>query len=219
MANPKQISPWSAALIGGIVGAATTIVGATWVVRGYIDEIAKNTEHEIGVLAREHDRKIDELAKENDVRATEISESVKVIKGFLKEKFPEFSNFARKESLSIFEREVTENLGVVGAQTSVGTLNRIDPKAQLVALESKENQTENFKVPPEAEVWVYSPNLRRVRRLSSLSGLENLPAGTAVVVYYTERGSSGREVRRIVVGAKGGNLEQIAPNAGGQLRP
>jgi hypothetical protein len=111
---------------------------------------------------------------------------------FLREKHPDFKNFARKESLSSFDKEVTRLFIIPpDAQRSVGTLNRIDPKSRLIAVENVENRTQSFHVPPEVHVWMWVPTLRRMHRVS---GLVDIPLGSAVQVVY---GPSG-EVRRIV---------------------
>lgn len=136
---------------------------------------------------------LDAIDAKSDVRATEISDRLKVIEGFLREKYPEFSNFARKESLSRFDKEIARLIVIpADAQRSVGTLNRIDPLGRLIAVENTENLTESFHITSGTQLWVWVPNLRRVRRVSGLVGI---PLGSAVVVVYAP---SGREARSVV---------------------
>jgi hypothetical protein len=150
--------------------------------------------------------RLDSIEAKNDVRATEVSGRLKVIEGFLREKHPEFSNFARRESLLRLKQDVAQALSLPAAQTTVGTFERFDPKTRLISLQGKERQTESYQLSPETEVWVYIPKLRRVRRLSVPSDLlvtkiANLPVGTAVIVHTG--GPSNQQVLGIVLPAEG----------------
>src|SRR5260370_37809649 len=80
---------------------------------------------------------IDAIDAKDEVRAAEIFDRLRVIEGFLREKVPDVKNFARKESLSSFDKEVTRLFIIPpDAQRSVGTLNRIDPKSRVIAVEN-----------------------------------------------------------------------------------
>ncbi len=142
--------------------------------------------------------KIDAVDKDESTRAIQISAQLKLIEGFLREKYPEFSNFVKKESLSRLVKEVSPFVVVPpGAQQSSGTLN---PQSDVhsIALETNADQNENLQVPSGVEVWMYIPTLRRVRLISGAAASGILIAairnGSPAVVVY---GRSDRKVKRI----------------------
>jgi hypothetical protein len=118
---------------------------------------------------------------------------VKVIEGFLREKYPEFSNFARKESLYRFAEQIDRFVSVPpGAQKTPATVEQYHPQTHSIAFQTVTDQTENFQVPPDVDVWVFIPSLRRTRRVSGALGssvlTEAMKRGSpAVVVYGPDR--------------------------------
>ena len=137
--------------------------------------------------------RIDGIEAEGASRSITISDRVKVIEGFLREKYPEFKNFARKESLSQFAEQVDRFVFVPpGAQKIPATVEQYHPQTHSIVLQSVTDQTEDLQVPPDADVWVFIPNLRRVRRVSSPAASIILTkvmqrGGAAVVVYGPDR--------------------------------
>jgi hypothetical protein len=134
---------------------------------------------------------MDSIDERDEVRSTQMSGRLKVIEGFLREKYPEFSNFARKESAVRLAKGIEPLITVpIGAQKSAGTLGQYNPQTHSIAFQNATDQTENFQLPSDVEIWFYIPNLRRVRRLSGANASSVLAAairngGAAVIVYNT----------------------------------
>lgn len=149
-------------IIGTTVSVMLALVGATYV-----------------LVTR-----IDGIDEKDGLRVAQISYRVKTIESFLKDKYPDFANFARKESLYHFAQQIDRFVFVPpGAQRTSATLKQIYPQTHSIAFQTVTGQTENLQVPPDVDVLVFVPNLRRVRRVSG-------PAASSVLTKAMERGSA-----------------------------